>query len=70
MNPAAITINKHTTLPWCPYLTVAQVLSAMNYTFPHIIVTINGILVRHDTYGDTLVPPKADVRVVHLIAGG
>ena len=69
MNAAEITINKRTTLPWCPYLTVTHVLSTMNYTFPHIIVTINGILVRYDTYDETLVPQNADICVVHLIAG-
>ena len=70
MKSADITINKRTTLPWCPYLTVSHIISTMNFTFPHIIVTINGILVKHDTYGETLVPKNADVRIVHLIAGG
>jgi sulfur carrier protein ThiS len=42
----------------------------MSYTFPHIIVTLNGELVHHDTYDETIVPQNADVRIVHLIAGG
>lgn len=51
-------------------MTVRDVLTAMKYTFPHIIVVINGDVVRHDTYDTTPVPDNADVRVVHMIAGG
>ena len=42
----------------------------MRYTFPHIVVAVNGTLVRHDAYDTTTVPDGADVRVVHLMAGG
>ena len=65
-----ITVNKHHTLPWTEGMTVRDVLSAMKYTFPHIIVVINGAVVRHDTYDTTTIPDDADVRVVHMIAGG
>ena len=65
-----ITINKRHTHPWRPGLTVRDVLTAMKFTFPHIIVSINGTLVRHDTYDTAEIPDGADVRVVHLIAGG
>jgi sulfur carrier protein len=51
-------------------MTVQDVINMMNYTFPHIIVTINGALVQHDTYAETEVPREADVRIIHLIAGG
>ena len=65
-----ITVNKHHTLPWHTEMTVRDVLTAMRYTFPHIIVIINGAVVRHDAYDTTPVPDNADVRVVHMIAGG
>ncbi len=65
-----ITVNKHHTLPWREGMTVRDVLTAMKYTFPHIIVVINGDIVRHDAYDTTPVPDEADVRVVHMIAGG
>ncbi len=65
-----ITINKKHTLPWREGMTVRDVLTTMNYTFPHIIVVINGVIVRHDTYETTPIPDNADVRVVHMIAGG
>ncbi len=65
-----ITINRREKLPWHAGLTVRDVLVAMKYTFPHIIVSINGTLVPYDTYDITRVPDEADVRVVHLLAGG
>lgn len=65
-----ITVNKRHPLPWHAGMTVRDVLTAMRYTFPHIIVVINGAVVRHDAYDTTTVPDQADVRVVHMIAGG
>ena len=51
-------------------MTVAELLTLMAYTYPHIIVSIDGILVPYDTYDHTLVPDESDVRVIHLMAGG
>ena len=65
-----ITVNKQHHLPWYDGMTVRDVLTAMNYTFPQIIVVINDAVVRHDAYDTTTVPDNADVRVVHMIAGG
>ena len=65
-----ITINQRDTLPWHPGMTVAEVLDAMSYTFPHIVVSIDGVVVRHDAYAETPVPDDADVRMIHLMAGG
>ncbi|MDF1516222.1 MAG: thiamine biosynthesis protein ThiS [Anaerolineae bacterium] len=70
MSTPTITVNRTTTLPWHAQLTVSDVIGLMHYTFPHIIVTINGSLVQHEIYDTTLVPPQADVRIIHLIAGG
>ncbi len=65
-----ITVNKRHPLPWHEGMTVRDMLTAMRYTFPHIIVVINGDVVHHDAYDTTTVPDDADVRVVHMIAGG
>jgi sulfur carrier protein len=70
MDAPIITVNKQTEIPWRANLTIQDVIQMMNYTFPHIIVSLNGEVVRHDTYEEILVPPNADVRIVHLIAGG
>ena len=65
-----IRINNRHELQWEEGLTVSDVLRRMNYTFPHIIVSVNGEIVRREEYEDTTIPDEADVRVIHLIAGG
>ncbi len=65
-----ITINRRDSLPWREGMTVQDLLDAMTYTFPRIVVSINGVLVQHDAHTETLVPDEADVRVIHLMAGG
>jgi sulfur carrier protein len=51
-------------------MTVTALLKAMNYTFPHIIVSINGVIVPRAAYETHTLPDEADVRVIHLMAGG
>jgi sulfur carrier protein len=70
MSMETITVNKKTQLPWRVEMTITDILQEMRYSFPHIVVTVNGQLIRHDTYDITTVPPHADIRIVHLIAGG
>ena len=63
-------VNQRERLPWREGMTVREVLKAMNYTFPRVVVIVNGVVVRHDAYETETIPAGADVRVVHLMAGG
>ncbi|MDX9954447.1 MAG: sulfur carrier protein ThiS [Anaerolineae bacterium] len=65
-----ITLNKREELGWHEGLTVEALLKQKTFTYPHIVVSINGTVVDHDAYAATLIPDEADVRVIHLIAGG
>ena len=65
-----ITVNQRDRVAWCEGMTVTELLTLMTYTYPHIIVSIDTVLVPYDTYNHTLVPDESDVRVVHLMAGG
>ncbi|HOV49636.1 MAG TPA: sulfur carrier protein ThiS [Anaerolineae bacterium] len=65
-----ITLNRREQLPWHEGLTVQDLLEQEKFTYPHIVVSINGTVVNHDAYAETLIPDDADVRVIHLIAGG
>jgi sulfur carrier protein len=51
-------------------MTVSNLLERLNYTFPHIIVKVNGEIVHREAYDTRTIPDGADVRVIHLIAGG
>ncbi len=65
-----ILVNRREQIAWEEGLTVARLLERLRFTFPQIIVSVNGELVRRDEYGTRAVPDEADVRVVHLMAGG
>jgi len=65
-----IRVNRRTDVEWEEGMTVSDLLERLNYTYPHIIVKIDGELVRREHYDTHTVPDGADVRVIHLIAGG
>lgn len=50
--------------------TVAELLKRMHYTFPLIVVKINGKLVKKEEYRKTLIPDNAYIKAIHLISGG
>ena len=50
--------------------TVKDLLKRVRYTFPNVVVKINGKLVKRTDFKDTFVPDKSDVSVIHMISGG
>ncbi len=65
-----ITVNRRDRVLWREGMTVQDLLDTMAYTYPHVVVTVNGDLIAHDAYEEVKVPDDADVRVIHLMAGG
>ncbi len=57
-------------LPWKPGMTVQQVIQAKEYTFPAVMVSVNGISVAEEEYETYGVQDGDKVLVLHLIAGG
>ena len=51
-------------------MTVKRLLEIMNYTFPMIIVRVNGKLVLREDWETFVIPPGAKVQALHQIAGG
>ncbi len=58
------------TVDWEDGMTVRSLLQKMSFTFPMLIVKINGALIRKDEYDHALIPAGANVAVIHLISGG
>jgi thiamine biosynthesis protein ThiS len=50
--------------------TVAELLNRLRFTFPLIIVKINGTLIKKKTYETTIIPDDARIDIVHMISGG
>ena len=65
-----ILVNNRDKVEWEEGLTVSDLLERFRYTFPHIIVKINGEVVPREQYPTRTIPDDADVWVIHLIAGG
>ena len=64
-----VTVNGNQ-IDWEQGLTIDGILKKMNYTFRMLVVSVNGALVKKDQYEAFEVPEGADVKVIHLIAGG
>lgn len=56
--------------PWEAELTVKHLLDRMNFTFPLIIVVINGEAVPECEFIGTVIENGDDIKVIHLICGG
>ena len=65
-----IQVNNREEIEWREGMTVSDLLESLNYTYHHIIVKVNGELVARGSYETYLVPDGADVKAIHLIAGG
>ena len=55
---------------WEENLTVAFLLERCKYTFPLIMVKVNGKYIPKEKYQNTLIMDNDDVQVIHSIAGG
>ncbi|WP_031513903.1 sulfur carrier protein ThiS [Desulfofalx alkaliphila] len=55
---------------WEEGLTVQKMLEKKNYTFPHIVIKINGKYIPPEDYQTTIINKGDDVEAIHLITGG
>ncbi|HBB91704.1 MAG: thiamine biosynthesis protein ThiS [Bacteroidetes bacterium GWF2_49_14] len=51
-------------------LTIRQVLRIKNFTFPNLVVKINGQLVRKPQWEDAAIKEGDTVEIIHMISGG
>ena len=65
-----ICVNNRDQIEWEEGLTVSGLLERFRYTFPHIVVSVNGEVVPREDFATRPIVDGADVRVIHLIAGG
>ena len=62
--------NKNEVFSGKEEVSVDQMLKLKNFTFPMIVIKINGKLVRKENYSDTLIREGDNVTALHLISGG
>lgn len=64
-----ITVNTKP-VDWVEGESVADLLKRMNYTFPLVVVKIDGEVIPKADFGSTVIPDDSVVEVIHLISGG
>jgi sulfur carrier protein len=64
-----IHVNKEQ-MPWEPGMTVRDILDRRNYSFPLLVVKVNGEVVSRQAYDVYPIEDEADVSVIHLMCGG
>jgi thiamine biosynthesis protein ThiS len=55
---------------WEENMTIQRILEVMNYTFRMLVIKVNDDLVKRQEYDSFIVPENADVKVIHMVAGG
>ncbi len=66
-----IRVNDKFDVEWQEGMTVNSILKALRFTFPMIIVSVNGKVVPRSEYGGTTtIEDNDEVKVIHLVAGG
>jgi thiazole synthase/sulfur carrier protein len=65
----SLTVNKKT-VDYVEDETIQDLLTRLKFTFPLVIVKLNGKHVSRDRYSDVFIPKDADIQVIHMISGG
>ena len=56
--------------PWEEGLTIEKIMKIKKFTFPKIIVKVNGMHIEKKDYATTVVNDGDNVEMIHLLAGG
>lgn len=65
-----IRVNNKFEVEWEEGMTVTRLLERLNFSFPLIVVSIDGVLVPKDEYATCHVLDGAEIKVLHMTAGG
>ena len=64
-----ITVNKHEH-EWRDGMTIQSLLEEKNFTFPRIVVKVNGKLVKKQNYSSYKIQNGDQIDAIHMIGGG
>ena len=62
--------NGQEQVPWSDGMTVRDLLRACNYTFPNLLIVVNGAIIPHEAYDTSPLHDGDDVKVLHFFGGG
>jgi thiamine biosynthesis protein ThiS len=62
--------NRETDIDGKSNITITELFEIQKFTFPHIIVKVNGKLIKREFYNETVLKENDKVDAIHLIGGG
>ncbi|MBQ6440459.1 MAG: sulfur carrier protein ThiS [Mogibacterium sp.] len=51
-------------------MTIQDVIEESRFTWPNLVVVLNGKVIKPEDYDGTLIDVRDDLEVIHLLAGG
>ena len=63
-------LNHRSYAAWREGLTVQDVITENSFTWPKLVVKVNGQVIWPEEYGKTLLKEDDDLEVIHLLGGG
>ncbi|KJS19154.1 MAG: thiamine biosynthesis protein ThiS [Clostridiaceae bacterium BRH_c20a] len=57
-------------IEWQEGMTIKKLINSLKYSYPVLIVTINGEHIPREKYEEAAVADGDDVKIIHPIAGG
>lgn len=51
-------------------MTISDVIEVMRFTYPRLVIKVNGRLIQKSEYNFTILNENDDVKIHHLLAGG
>ncbi len=63
-------VNDKFEVDWQPGMTIRDVIRKLNFTFPMLVVTVNGKVVPKEDWDTYELREEDNVRILHMIAGG
>jgi thiamine biosynthesis protein ThiS len=65
-----ILVNGKFEVAWEEGMTVSDLLTELKFSFPLIIVSVDGTMVPKEEYTTRQIPDNSHVKVLHMTAGG
>ena len=62
--------NRDTEIENKDSLTITELFEIKKFVFPHIIVKVNGKLIKKEQYTETILKDGDKIDAIHLIGGG
>ena len=62
--------NGRYTVRWRPGMTLRDLLRELHFSFPRLVISVNGTIVPQDRWDTYTLQDGDEVKVIHMTAGG